>query len=243
MLSGLRGTTHGAIPSPNIWHWPQVYEVENQAQDVDGAVYNHVRSVASWKGADVLDIGCGTGFHLPMFAQSARSVIGVEPHPPLIAAARARVEGLPGVRIAEAGAENLPVEDASVDLVHARTAYFFGPGCGRGIAEAMRVLRPGGRLVVVDLDATSHPYGEWMRADLPQYDPVAVERFFDAQGFDLTRIDTRWEFADRDALASVLGIEFSPRTASRALAETLGTALHVRYRVHIRTKPYGLVLK
>lgn len=243
LLRNRGGAPNATIPSPNIWHWPQLYEVENRAQDVDGAIYAHIRSVADWADADVVDIGCGTGFHLPMFAASARSVIGIEPHPPLVSAARARMATQRHVAVVHAGAESLPAPDASVDLVHARTAYFFGPGCGPGISEAMRVLRPGGRLVVVDLDASAHPYGTWMRADLPQYDPATVEKFFASQGFDLTRIDTRWQFADRDALAEVLGIEFTARTAARALAHTLGTALDVRYRVHVRTKPtQGLII-
>ncbi|MGW0174957.1 class I SAM-dependent methyltransferase [Rhodococcus sp. NPDC003322] len=231
------------IPSPNIWHWPRIYEVENRAQDVDGAIFETLARVADWTDRDVLDVGCGTGFHLPVFAADARSVTGVEPHPPLVDAARERTARLPGVRVLAGSAETLPVPDRSVDVVHARTAYFFGPGCGPGITEAMRVLRPGGVLVVVDLDARAPGYGDWMRADLPHYDPAAVEAFFAAQGFDLTRVATRWEFEDRRALRAVLGIEFTERTADRAFAQTSGRSLEVGYRVHTRRAPQGLVLR
>ncbi|GAA4476250.1 class I SAM-dependent methyltransferase [Rhodococcus olei] len=230
------------IPSPNIWHWPEIYEVENRAQDVDGVVFAALRRLADWTGRDVLDVGCGTGFHLPEFARDARTVTGVEPHPPLVAAARERVAGLGGVRVLAGSAEKLPVPDRSVDVVHARTAYFFGPGCGPGITEAMRVLRPGGLLAVVDLDATASPYGDWMRADLPHYDPATVEAFFDAQGFDLTRVLTRWEFQDRRALRTVLGIEFTERTAERAFTQVAGLSLSVGYRIHTRRAASGLVL-
>jgi SAM-dependent methyltransferase len=230
------------VPSPNIWHWPDVYEQENRAQDVTGAIWAALREAIDWAGADVIDIGCGTGFHLPMFAATARAVVGVEPHPPLVRRARDRVAELPGVRVVEAGAEQVPLPDASADLVHARTAYFFGPGCEPGLVEADRLLRPNGLLAIVDLDVSRPPYGDWLRADVPHYDPAAVERFFDRQGFALRRVDTEWRFPDRASLAAVLGIEFSAPVAGRALAATEGLSLPVSYRVHTRRKPGGLLL-
>ncbi len=229
----------GVIASPNIWNWPDVYEAENRAQDVTGEIEAVLRDLTPWAGRDVVDVGCGTGFHLPLFARAARSVVGVEPHPPLIERARHRVAGS-AVRVLRGTADRLPLDDCSADVVHARTAYFFGPGCGPGITEAMRVLRPGGVLVVVDLDATVDPYGGWMRRDLPHYDPPTVERFFAAQGFDLRRVRTRWSFADREEAAAVLGIEFSPRVAARALRQLTGTSVEVGYRVHTRRRPHGL---
>jgi SAM-dependent methyltransferase len=230
------------VPSPNIWHWPDVYEQENRAQDVTGAIWAALREAIDWAGADVIDIGCGTGFHLPMFAAKARTVVGVEPHPPLVRRARDRVAELPGVRVVEAGAEQVPLPDASADLVHARTAYFFGPGCEPGLVEADRLLRPNGLLAIVDLDVSRPPYGDWLRADVPHYDPAAVERFFDRQGFALRRVDTEWRFPDRASLEASLGIEFSAPVARRAIAATDGLTLPVSYRVHTRRRPGGLLL-
>ncbi|KIQ20742.1 methyltransferase type 11 [Rhodococcus sp. MEB064] len=235
-------SVRGVIASPNIWNWPDLYEAENRAQDVTGEIARVLRSLAPFTDRDVVDVGCGAGFHLPMFAADARSVIGVEPHPPLLERAAALASGLPRTRVTGGTAESLPLDAASVDVVHARTAYFFGPGCGPGITEAMRVLRPGGVLVVVDLDATVAPYGEWMRRDLPRYDPAAVERFFDAQGFDTTRVVTRWAFHDRRTLDAVLGIEFSPRVAAAAVRAVTGLSFDVGYRVHTRRRPTGVEL-
>lgn len=230
------------LPSPNIWHWPDVYEVENRAQDVDGEVWRVLAERASWTGRDVLDIGCGSGFHLPRFAADARSVTGVEPHQPLVELASARVAGLPAVTVRAGSAQRLPLPDASVDVAHARTAYFFGPGCEPGIAEAERVLRPGGVLAIVDLDVRCAPYGDWMRGDLPQYDPVEVDRFFAHLGFDARPVVTRWRFTDRASLESVLRIEFSSRVADRAIRDVTGLEFPVGYRVLTRRKPTGLVL-
>ena len=125
--------------------------------------------------------------------------------------------------------------------MHARTAYFFGPGCEPGLAEADRVLRPGGALVIVDLDATVEPYGGWMRADIPRYDPARVERFFAAQGFTQRRVPTVWRFPDRATCEAVLRIEFSREVAERAIAATPGLAVPVGYRVHVRHRPTGPV--
>lgn len=226
----------GVIPSPNIWHWPDHFEAENRAQDATGALWDALWRACPWDGADLLDVGCGTGFHLPAFAARARSVTGVEPHPPLVPLARRRVAGLAGVRVLQAGAQRLPLPDASVDVVHARTSYFFGPGSEPGLGEAERVLRPGGAIAIVDLDATAAHYGDWMRADAPRYDPVAAERFFAAAGFSMLRVPTVWAFTDRGALADVLRIEFSPAVAERAIAATPNVTLEVGYRLHVRRK-------
>jgi len=221
------------IPSPNIWNWPDLYEAENRAQDADGAIWAALRAAVAWEGLDVVDVGCGDGFHLPLFA-GARSVVGVEPYAPLVARARDRLAAQRHTRVLQAGAAALPLPDWSVDLVHARTAYFFGRGCEPGLAEADRVLRPGGAIAIVDLDATVAPYGEWMRADLPRYDPSAVEAFFAAQGFSLRRIPTAWRFPDRATRDAVLRIEFGRDVAERAVAATVGLEIPVGYRLHVR---------
>lgn len=230
------------IPSPNIWYWPEIYERENEAQDADGALWTALWEAVPWDGRDLVDVGCGDGFHLPRFAEHARSVLGVEPHPPLVERARRRIAGLPRVAVVEGEAAALPLPDCSVDIVHARTAYFFGPGCEPGLVEAERVLRPGGAIVIVDLDATVGPYGEWMRADLPHYDPETVERFFAAQGFELRRVVSQWRFPDRATLEAVLRIEFSRAVARRAIAATSGLTLSVGYRLHVRRKPRTLLV-
>ena len=225
------------LPSPNIWNWPEIYERENQAVDADGALWAALADRIDWSGADVVDIGCGDGFHLPRFAQQARRVVGVEPHLPLVDRARRRVRDLPNVTVLPGCAQRLPLPDSSADLVHARIAYFFGPGCERGLAEAQRVLRPGGTLVVIDLDGTHTPYGQWLCAAAPRYRPAAVEAFFTTHGFDCRRVDTVWRFTDRGDLERALRIEFTPQVAARAIAQTPGLTIPVRYRLHLRCEP------
>jgi SAM-dependent methyltransferase len=229
-------------PSPNIWQWPELYEVENNAQDVGGEIWRVLAELCDWSGRDVLDVGCGDGFHLPRFAASAHRVTGVEPHEPLVRRARTRVADLSTVDVLVGAAQRLPVPDQTYDLVHARTAYFFGPGCEPGLREADRVLRPGGLLAVVDLDATMPPYGDWLRADLPAYRPAEIDAFFERAGFECRRVRTEWRFADRASLAAVLGIEFSARVTAGAVDEVTGLGFPVGYRVLTRRKPTGLIL-
>lgn len=215
----------GAIPSPNIWYYPDLYELQNEAIDRDGTIEAALRAIADWAGRDVLDIGCGTGYHLPRFATApgaAASVTGIEPHPELAHRARRRIADLPPVppaRVLEAGAAALPLPDASIDLAHARWAYFFGPGCEPGLAELDRVIRPGGLAYIVDIDATDSTFGAWFRGAYPNYDPVAVERFWRRQGWERRRLTFRWEYATRADFEAVVGIEFPPEAAGRILAQ------------------------
>ena len=221
----------GAIPSPNIWNHPQVYEVENRAVDRAGAITALMQRLAPWEGRDLLDIGCGTGFHLPAFAARAGTVIGVEPHGDLAAIARRRVRRVSNATVLHGSAEALPIPDESVDVMHARWAYFFGPGCEPGLAELARVVRPGGTAFVIDNDAGRSTFGGWFRRSLPRYDPVAVQRFWVRQGWQREPLDVRWSFAARADLEAVVRIEFAPELAEQLLDEHHGT--EVDYAVNL----------
>jgi len=225
------------IPSPNIWETPDVYEIENRGVDRAHVIEDAMRSVLDWTGGDVLDIGCGTGFHLPHFAQDARSVVGVEPHPPLASLAAERISGMPSVSVREEGAAAIGVPDRSFDVAHARWAYFFGPGCEPGLAELERVVRPGGAAFVIDNDATRSTFGQWFRRALPSYDPRAVERFWERQGWQRERLDIRWDFDSREDFEAVVGIEFAPEHADLILAEH-PDATGVDYAVNLWHRRY-----
>jgi ubiquinone/menaquinone biosynthesis C-methylase UbiE len=226
----------GAVPSPNIWNAPRVYELENRAADPDGNIESAMRTVRTWDGATVLDIGCGTGFHLPRFARTAAKVVGVEPHEGLASVARRRVAGLPGVAVRVGAAQSLPVPDASVDVAHARWAYFFGPGCEPGLAELSRVVRRGGAAFVIDNDATRSTFGSWFRRWLPTYDAAAVERFWTRHGFSRTSVDMAWRFPDRASLEAVLRIEFPASLAAEFLSQVPGC--EVDYAVNLWWRRY-----
>jgi ubiquinone/menaquinone biosynthesis C-methylase UbiE len=195
-----------------------------------------MRTIDDWAGRHVLDVGCGTGFHLPRFAATAAAVIGVEPHSDLVAMARRRTRALTGVTVLEGTAQDLPVADASVDVAHARWAYFFGPGCEPGLAELDRVVRRGGTAFVIDNDATRSTFGRWFRRGYPTVDPAAVEWFWSTRGWRRTSLDVGWHFDTRADLESVVRIEFTPALAEQILDEHEGTT--VDYAVNLWSKHF-----
>ena len=212
--------------SPNIWDSPDVYEVENLGVDRAGVIEAAMSAQHPFEGADLVDVGCGSGFHLPRFRTlGCRSVVGVEPHPPLVELARDRVTGLSGVRVEEGVAQSLPLPDGSVDIAHARWAYFFGAGCEPGLAELERVLRPGGTAHVIDNDATRSTFGRWFSRANPSYDAAAVERFWARQGWSRERLTIRWDFSTREDFEAVVRIEFPETAAEGILTEHEGTGV------------------
>lgn len=226
----------GIRPSPNIWNTPGLYELENLAADPHGRIEATMREIGDWTGRTVLDIGCGTGFHLPTWAASAERVIGVEPHRPLTTLARRRTKKLAHVTVLPGSAQDLPVADASVDMAHARWAYFFGPGCEPGLLELDRVMRRGGTAFIIDNDPTRSTFGGWFRRGYPTVDPVAVERFWSGRGWTRTPIDMGWSFDSRADLEAVVRIEFARDVADAVLAEHEGT--DVDYAVNLWSKAF-----
>src|SRR6476620_3318173 len=164
---------------------------------------------AGWAGRDVLDLGCGTGFHLPRWAGRARHVYGVEPHPALAAAAARRTSRLGNVTVLPGTAQRLPLAPASVDVVQARWAYFFGPGCEPGLRELDRVVRRGGTAFVVDNDGTRSTFGSCFRRCYPTIDPETVRRFWTSRGCTRHPVLTSWEFDTSADLEAVVRIEFT----------------------------------
>lgn len=225
------------IPSPNIWNHPATYEVENHAVDPEGRLECAMAGLADWRGRTVLDLGCGTGFHLPRFAVTAASVFGVEPHPDLVALARRRTRTLDQVTVLQGTAQSIPIPDCSVDVVHVRWAYFFGPGCEPGLVELDRVVRRGGTAFVIDNDPTRSTFGDWFRRGYPNLSPPdVVERFWSTNGWTRTPLDIAWSFSTRADLESVVRIEFTREVADEILAGHVGT--EVDYAVNLWSKSF-----
>jgi arsenite methyltransferase len=104
-------------------------------------------------GERVMDIGCGPGYLAAEIAQLVGSdgfVQGVDPSPHMLALAARRA--LPHMELSEGSALALPAEDGSFDAAVSTQVYEYVEDMPAALAEVHRVLRPGGRLLVLDTD-------------------------------------------------------------------------------------------
>jgi SAM-dependent methyltransferase len=219
-----------------------LYELENQALDPDGHVLAAMRARAPWAGRTLLDLGCGSGYWLGRYAGEAAEVIGVEPDPRLLPLAAARD---PRARVLRGSAERIPLGDQSVDVVHARFAYFFPPGCDAGLAEVMRVLRPGGTLTVIGNDLRAGEFAELVRAAGTALVPAGGEEtdaWWAARGAERATVRSAWRFASRADFEAVLRMEFPLKVAGPWLAaHPAALGLSYSYALFTVTRPDGLL--
>jgi SAM-dependent methyltransferase len=228
--------------APNIGGHPDIYELENQVVDSAGHVLTAMHALAPWDGRALLDLGCGAGFWLSRYASGAAAgggsvtagtgsgpgrtgcasrVIGIEPDPVLRAAATARTADLPGAEVLAGSAERLPLPGCSVDVVHARFAYFLAPDRDAGLAEVLRVLRPGGSLVVVDNDYRWGQFAQLLAAasaSPPGHTAAAIDTWWRERGAVRREVRSELRFSSRADLAAVLHIELPAAVARSWLA-------------------------
>ena len=165
-------------------------------------------------GARVAEIGCGPGDITRDLkaATGAAEAIGIDPSPVMIERANERHGNDPALSFAEGDGRDLPLADASLDAVVFHTCLCHVPGPDGALAEARRILKPGGRLAVFDGDyatttaalgdrdpvglAVDHAianlvHDRWLARSLPARIAAA--------GFETDRVDAHPYLADGDA--------------------------------------------
>ena len=246
------------VRSGNLAVDPELYEVENLAIDREGVLWDALAHQAPWAGKVLVDLGCGSGFWLSRYREAAQ-VIGVEPDPDLLERARARLAGASepeearpeseksargGVEVLAGSAESIPLPDSSVDVVHARFAYFFPHprfDPSPGLREVARVLRPGGRLVVIDNDQHRGEFAQLLAASPgaeSQGRGQYPTRWWAGQGAVTTPVMSSWTFDSAEDLQRVLHLEFPQDVVRPWLRDRAGARrLSYGYLLHTWTSP------
>ncbi|KQZ65180.1 ArsR family transcriptional regulator [Sphingopyxis sp. Root1497] len=107
--------------------------------------------VAGRRLGHLLDIGTGTGRMAEIFAPSVRRITALDRSPEMLRIARAKLADQPvPIDLVQGDFLNLPLDDATIDSIVIHQALHFAHEPDRVIAEASRVLRGGGHLLIVD---------------------------------------------------------------------------------------------
>jgi ubiquinone/menaquinone biosynthesis C-methylase UbiE len=107
----------------------------------------HRRRMLDGLGGVVIELGAGHGLNFPLYPTTVSQVIAIEPEPSLrAAAARTAADAPVPIRVEGGTADDLPLEDASVDAAVASLVLCSVPDQALALSELRRVIRPGGEL-------------------------------------------------------------------------------------------------
>ena len=148
------------------------------------------------------DLGCGTGQVSELIAPHVATVIAVDGSTDMVQAARKRLKGLP-VEIRRGDMEALPIDDDQLDVAIAALVLHHLPEPQRALVEMHRVLRRGGRVLIVDmLPHERVEYQQQMGHVWLGFSEKTIKKHLEAAGFG--RITTTALPADEDAKGPAL---------------------------------------
>jgi ArsR family transcriptional regulator len=132
--------------------WEQERSLFSREAGVEAAIVAALGGSAARLG-DLVDVGTGTGRMIELLGGQAQSALGLDRSPEMLRIARSRLEaaGLAQARVQAGDMYALPLGDAAADTIVLHQVLHFADDPAAVLAEAARVLRPGGRLLVVDL--------------------------------------------------------------------------------------------
>jgi arsenite methyltransferase len=115
-------------------------------------------ALAAQPGERILDVGCGPGFYVSELLDQVGdggSVVGIDSSADMLAVAAHRCDGRPNASFHEGEATSLPVEDGGFDAALSVQVLEYVDDVEAALAEIHRALRPGGRVVLWDVDWTT----------------------------------------------------------------------------------------
>ncbi|MGN7293343.1 ArsR/SmtB family transcription factor [Rhizobium sp. SAFR-030] len=153
----IRSERAQAYFSRNATEWDELRRLHVSEAQVEAALVDLVGEEAM---DSLLDLGTGTGSILQLFQNQYRRGVGIDASRDMLSVARANLDraGILKASVRHGDIFNLPAEAGDFDLVTIHQVLHFLEQPERAIAEAARVLRPGGRLVIVDLAPHSLDY-------------------------------------------------------------------------------------
>jgi ubiquinone/menaquinone biosynthesis C-methylase UbiE len=148
--------------------WAPFYDGPNPAIDVEEPIVQGM--ISDLPPGRAVDAACGTGRHAAFLATQSFETIGVDANVGMLEVAR---ESYDHVDFREGRLEELPVEEASVDLVTSALAVCHAPDLHAVFSEFVRVLKPGGTAIVSDPHPTTVQFGGVAGFRDPDADPAA----------------------------------------------------------------------
>jgi SAM-dependent methyltransferase len=144
-----RAAAAAAYFRANAARWREIRSLYVPEADVEAAL---LRCLGGEPIGDFLDVGTGTGRILELLGHQIERGIGVDLSHEMLGIARANLErdGLRHCQVRHADMYRLPLSESSIDAITFHQVLHFADEPAAAIAEAARVLRPGGRIVVVD---------------------------------------------------------------------------------------------
>jgi ubiquinone/menaquinone biosynthesis C-methylase UbiE len=156
----LKHHPHDYLPAAQYDALLPAYDLLSRALGLPKAHTTLIAQAELADGQRVLEIGSGTGSLTVRAKRSHPGIdaIGVDPDPLALRRAQRKLNGLTGIRFDHGYAQRLPYGDAEFDRVLSSMMlhHLDGEAKTAAAAEVFRVLRPGGRLHVVDIDADAH---------------------------------------------------------------------------------------
>jgi ubiquinone/menaquinone biosynthesis C-methylase UbiE len=137
------------------------------------------------------DLGCGTGQVSELIAPHVAKVVAVDGSNDMVQSARKRLKGMHQIEVRRGDMEALPIDDAQLDVAITALVLHHVPEPARALAEMHRVLKPGGRVMVVDmLPHDRVEYQQQMGHVWLGFSEKTTRKFLEGAGFEKASITT-----------------------------------------------------